>query len=105
MGIFLYWCVSISVPVYVIQSSCQNVVEMKRWKGMQGRMKPPLCDVCVCLFLGVSLASRAEVHIHSRSGNVWLLVPRGPGLLCKMSEHFMALAFHTIFDLAPINHH
>ena len=42
--------VPISVPVFVIQSSCQHVMERDAGEDET----PCVCDVCVCLFLGAS---------------------------------------------------
>ena len=39
-----------------------------------------------------------EVRACSHGGNVWLLVPWDPGLLCKVSEYFLQL-FLVLFSV------
>ena len=77
----------------------------KRWKRDAGKGEtPPVWGVCACSFLGASWVFHVEVHVHSHGGNVWLLVPWGLGLLCKVSEHLTVLS-RIVFNLVPVNCH
>ena len=50
---------------------------------------------CVRMLIPRSIVSLLCVCSHG--GNIRLLVPWGPGLLCKMSEHLMAFTFCVYF--------
>ena len=41
--------------LYLLYKALINMLwKWKGWKGMQGKVKPPVCNVCACSFLGVS---------------------------------------------------
>ena len=79
--------------LYLYKSPCRQVTEMKGInRECRDGWNSPVWGICCCLFLGASWVPCVGVCDRSCSDSVWLLIPWGPGFLCKCKGTFTALS-------------